>query len=341
MLDGVVQITEADEFVYQEMMAHVPLLNHGAAARVLVIGGGDGGILRRVLQHKTVRRAVLVEIDEQVIALSKAHLPGIGGDAWTDPRAEVVVGDAIHYVAAAPSGAFDAIIVDSTDPAGVGEVLFTEDFYRECARVLGDGGVVVNQGGVPFMQGDELRLSSARRAAFFADTHAYLIAVPTYVGGFMAIGWGAKDRACRAAPAASFDAIIVDSTDPAGVGEVLFTAEFYRERARVLTDRGVVVNQGGVPFMQGGELRLSSARRAAFFPDTHAYIIAVPTYVGGFMAIGWGAKDPGCRGTLSTAEVEQRAASAGILGTTRYWTPEIHVGAFNLPPYIADCLRPR
>ncbi|GAA0590891.1 polyamine aminopropyltransferase [Craurococcus roseus] len=241
MLDGVVQITEADEFVYQEMMAHVPLLAHGAAERVLVVGGGDGGILRRVLQHRNVRRAVLVEIDEQVIALSKAHLPGIGGDAWADPRAEVVVGDAIHHVAEAPTGAFDAIIVDSTDPAGVGEVLFTEDFYRECARVL--------------------------------------------------------------------------------------------------TGRGVVVNQGGVPFMQGDELRRSSARRAAFFPDTHAYCIAVPTYVGGFMAIGWGAKDPACR-ALAPAEVERRAAAAGVLGTTRYWTPEIHAGAFNLPPYVADCLRP-
>jgi len=240
MLDGATQITKKDEFVYQEMMAHVPLLNHGAAARVLVIGGGDGGILRRVLRHRTVRRAVLVEIDEQVIALSKAHLPGIGGDAWTDPRAEVVVGDAIHYVFEAPAASFDAIIVDSTDPAGVGEVLFTTDFYRECARVLSDGGVVVNQGGVPFMQGDELRLSAARRAAFFPDTHAYLVAVPTYVGGFMAIGWSAKDRACRA---------------------------------------------------------------------------------------------------VAAAEIERRAAAAGILGTTRYWTPEIHVGAFNLPPYIADCLR--
>ena len=133
MLDGAVQITEADEFVYQEMMAHVPLLNHGAAERVLVIGGGDGGILRRVLQHRTVRRAVLVEIDEQVIALSKAHLPVIGGGAWTDPRAEVVVGDAIDYVFAAPDAAFDAVIVDSTDPVGVGELLFTERFYGECA----------------------------------------------------------------------------------------------------------------------------------------------------------------------------------------------------------------
>ncbi len=241
VLDGVVQITEADEFAYQEMMAHVPLLNHGGAAqRVLVIGGGDGGILRRVLQHRNVRRAVLVEIDEQVIALSKAHLPTIGGEAWTDPRAEVVVGDAIHYVFEAPTGGFDAVIVDSTDPAGVGEVLFTADFYRECARVLAEGGVVVTQAGVPFMQGEELRLSSARRAAFF--------------------------------------------------------------------------------------------------PDTHAYVVAVPTYVGGFMALGWAAKDPDSR-RATAAEIERRAAAAGVLGTTRYWTPEIHVGAFNLPPYVADCLR--
>lgn len=239
MLDGVVQITEADEFAYQEMMAHVPLLAHGAAENVLVIGGGDGGILRRVLQHRSVRRAVLVEIDEQVIALSKAHLPGIGGGAWDDPRAEVVVGDAIDYVFAAPGAAFDAIVVDSTDPVGVGEVLFTERFYGECARVLTTRGVVANQGGVPFMQGEELRLSASRRAAFFADTHAYTVAVPTYVGGLMAVGWSAKDPACRAAAA---------------------------------------------------------------------------------------------------AEIRRRAAEAGVLGTTRYWTPEIHAGAFDLPPYIEDCL---
>ena len=95
MLDGVVQITEADEFAYQEMMAHVPLLNHGAAERVLVIGGGDGGILRRVLQHRNGRRAVLVEIDEQVIALSKAHLPGIGGETLVAPPAAAVEGERI------------------------------------------------------------------------------------------------------------------------------------------------------------------------------------------------------------------------------------------------------
>src|SRR5271167_1805793 len=122
-LDGVVQITEADEFVYQEMLTHVPLLAHGSAESVLIIGAGDGGVLRRVLQHRGVRRAVMVEIDGEVIRLAKQFLPAIAGAAWDDPRAEVIVGDGIDYVQRASAGAFDAIIVDSTDPVGVGEVL--------------------------------------------------------------------------------------------------------------------------------------------------------------------------------------------------------------------------
>ena len=112
MLDGVIQITEADEFVYQEMLAHVPLLAHGAAGNVLIIGAGDGGVLRRVLQHATVRRAVMVEIDAEVIRLSKEFLPAIAGDAWADKRAEVIVGDGIDYVKRAPDASFDAIIVE-------------------------------------------------------------------------------------------------------------------------------------------------------------------------------------------------------------------------------------
>jgi len=98
-----------------------------------------------------------VEIDGEVIRLSKEFLPGIAGDAWSDPRAEVIVGDGIDYVKRAPDGSFDAIIVDSTDPIGVGEVLFTDDFYQNCARILTGRGLVVNQCGVPAMQADELR----------------------------------------------------------------------------------------------------------------------------------------------------------------------------------------
>ena len=188
LLDGVVQVTARDEFVYQEMIAHVPLLLHGDARRVLIIGAGDGGVLRRVLQHRTVERAVMVEIDAAVIRLSRAHLPNVGGAAWDDSRATVLIEDGIAYAAAAEPGSFDVIIVDSTDPDGPGEVLFSEAFYRDCARVLGPRGVLANQGGVPFMQANELAASTARRAAAFTSVSAFVVAVPTYVGGFMAIG---------------------------------------------------------------------------------------------------------------------------------------------------------
>ena len=239
LLDGVVQITEGDEFVYQEMITHVPLIAHGNAKNVLIIGAGDGGVLKRVLQHKGVERAVMVEIDGEVIRLAKEFLPNIAGDAWTNPRADVIVGDGIDYVRRAPDASFDVIIVDSTDPIGVGEVLFTDEFYQNCARIL--------------------------------------------------------------------------------------------------TANGLIVNQCGVPFMQADELRETSIRRAHFIPNVGAYVAAVPTYVGGFMTLGFAAKQPGL-GQVPVETVRARADAAGIIGLTKYWTPEIHTGAFNLPPYIAQHL---
>ncbi|WP_458096432.1 polyamine aminopropyltransferase [Roseomonas sp. WA12] len=197
LLDGVVQITEMDEFVYQEMLTHVPLLAHGNAKRVLIIGAGDGGVLRRVLEHRNVERAVMVEIDGEVIRLAKEFLPAISGDAWNDPRAEVLVADGIDFVRRAEAGSFDVIIVDSTDPIGVGEVLFTDEFYANAARLLSDRGVIVNQCGVPAMQAEELAETSLRRGKVFADIWAYVAAVPTYVGGYMTLGWAAKDGSMR------------------------------------------------------------------------------------------------------------------------------------------------
>ncbi len=239
VLDGVIQITERDEFVYQEMLTHVPLLAHGAAKRVLIIGAGDGGVLKRVLQHRNVEKCVMVEIDGEVIRLCQEHMPDVAGDAWTNPRGQVIVGDGIDYVRQAEAGSFDVVIVDSTDPIGVGEVLFTDEFYHNAARLLSADGLIVNQCGVPFMQADELRETSLRRGKFFADISAYVAAVPTYVGGFMTLGWSAKTKGLRDVP---------------------------------------------------------------------------------------------------VAEIRRRAEAAGILGTTRYWTPEIHAGCFHLPPYIAENL---
>ena len=192
VLDGCLQVTEADEYVYQEMIVHVPLIEHGAARKVLVIGAGDGGVLRRVLQHPRVQRVVMVEVDASVIRLVREHLPGIAGSAWDDPRAEVIVGDGQAYVAAAETNSFDVVIVDSTDPVGVSETLFTDAFYQDCARILSPNGIMVNQGGVPFLQGPELQEASRRRARHFPYVSAYVAAVPTYVGGFMALGVSSK-----------------------------------------------------------------------------------------------------------------------------------------------------
>ncbi len=192
LLDGAVQITEADEFVYQEMIVHVPLIQHGTARNVLIIGAGDGGVLRRVLQHVGVKRAVMVEIDGDVMRLVREHMPSIAGNAWNDTRAEVITGDGVDYIAQAPDSSFDIVIVDSTDPSGPGESLFTESFYRDCARILKIDGIIVNQCGVPFVQPSELQKTTTLRARAFRWTSAYVAAIPTYVGGFMTLGIAAK-----------------------------------------------------------------------------------------------------------------------------------------------------
>lgn len=199
-LDGVVQVVERDEHVYHEMLAHVPILAHGRARRVCVVGGGDGGILRRVLEHPGVERATLVEIDRGVVDLCREHMPMVGGDAFDDPRTELVIADGRAFMAAdGPS--FDVILVDSTDPVGPGAVLFEEAFYADCRRRLAPGGVLCTQNGVPFLQPDELRGTWERFGRVFRDRWFFLASVPTYYGGSMALGWGTDDPSLRRVPA--------------------------------------------------------------------------------------------------------------------------------------------
>jgi spermidine synthase len=198
-LDGVVQTTEADEFIYHEMLAHVPIIAHGTVRRVLIIGGGDGGVLREVLRHDGIERATLVEIDGTVIDVCREHLPGLGAGAFDDPRAKVVIADGVRFVAETDAD-FDVIIVDSTDPIGPGDVLFTTDFYADCKRCLTPGGVLVTQNGVPFLQPDEATTTWRRLAPLFADAGYYVIAVPTYIGGLMTLGWATDDETLRQLP---------------------------------------------------------------------------------------------------------------------------------------------
>lgn len=194
-LDGIVQTTEGDEFVYHEMFAHVPLLAHGNAKRVLIIGGGDGGLLEEVLKHD-VRHVTEVELDGGVVDVARKYLPGICGAAYDDPRTELIVGDGAKFVAETEQR-YDVILVDSTDPIGPGAVLFSREFYANCKRCLNPRGVLVTQNGVPFVQGDELKSSVAHFRSLFADGTAYVISCPTYALGFMALGWATDDTNMR------------------------------------------------------------------------------------------------------------------------------------------------
>jgi len=197
LLDGIVQTTEKDEFIYHEMMVHVPLFAHPAPKRVLVIGGGDGGIVREVMRHNNVEHVTQVEIDASVVAMCKEYFPKHSNGAFDDPRLNLVIADGKEFVANC-TDKFDIIIADSTDPIGPGEVLFTTDFYAdEKNNCLAEGGIMVAQNGVPFMQGDEISNTYQRLSKFYADTSFYVMPVPTYIGGFMTLAWASDDKALR------------------------------------------------------------------------------------------------------------------------------------------------
>lgn len=209
-LDGIIQTTEADEFCYHEMMVHVPVMAHGSAKRVLIIGGGDGGCLREALRHPGIERATMVEIDRTVVDLCREHMPSLSDGAFDDPRADLIITDGLKFVAETDQR-FDVIIVDSTDPIGPGEVLFTETFYRDCKRCLTPGGVLVTQNGVPFFQGDEVAMTKTRLSPVFVDAGFYATVVPTYIGGFMTLGWGTDNPDLRNVPATTLEARFSDS----------------------------------------------------------------------------------------------------------------------------------
>ena len=195
VLDGIVQTTERDNRFYHEMMIHVPVLAHGRARRILIVGGGDGGCLREALRHAGAD-VTLVELDEAVIRASRRFMPALSDGAFDNPRATVVVADGVGYMGAT-GPPFDVVVIDSTDPVGPGEALFSAEFYAACRARLAPGGVLVTQNGVPFVQPEEVRTSAKRLSALFADAGFYTVAVPSYTGGLMALGWATDDRSLR------------------------------------------------------------------------------------------------------------------------------------------------
>ncbi len=178
MLDGATQLTSRDEFVYHEMMSHVPILAHGRVREVLIVGGGDCGIAEEVLKHKAVERLTLVEIDAAVVDLAKQHFPELAAPVLADRRFELVIADGAEYVRTT-ARRFDVVIVDSTDPQGPATALFGRTFYAAVKRCLRPGGVLVTQSGAPFLQPAELAGALRRLRRRLADASCYVAAVPT------------------------------------------------------------------------------------------------------------------------------------------------------------------
>lgn len=181
-LDGLMMTTEKDEFFYHEMISHIPMLSHKNPETVLVIGGGDGGTVREVLKHDTVKKVVLCEIDGLVIEVCKKFLPTIAC-GLDDPKVEVLVQDAIEYIKD-KKNEFDVILIDSTDPMGPGEGLFTEEFYTNVKQALKEGGIMAAQSESPFANPNEIKKMYPLLRKVFPVVSTFVGPIPTYPAGY-------------------------------------------------------------------------------------------------------------------------------------------------------------
>lgn len=181
LLDGLIMFAERDEFVYHEMIAHVPLFSHPDPKDVLLIGGGDGGVIRELVKHAYLKRIDQVEIDEEVIRIAKEFFPAMSS-GYKDSRVNVKIGDGSEYVKNT-NNKYDVVIVDSTDPVGPAECLFKEDFYRNVYGILREDGFISIQSESPFfdMNWTSAAVTNLRRV--FPVVKTYLCFIPTYPGG--------------------------------------------------------------------------------------------------------------------------------------------------------------
>nr|AGT02793.1 spermidine synthase [Angomonas desouzai] len=198
-LDGAIQFTDYDEFVYHEMLAHVSLCAHRKPEKVLIIGGGDGGVVREVIKHQDNEKGIvqsveLVDIDGRVIEQSKLHFPQIAS-GYSHPSVTATVGDGCAFVRNAPDNSYDIIIIDTTDPEGPASELFGIDFYKNVLRVLRPGGIVCNQGESIWLHRPliEKMLHFLRHDVGFDHVKYAMIYIPTYPGGSIGTLMCSKD----------------------------------------------------------------------------------------------------------------------------------------------------
>jgi spermidine synthase len=192
-LDKLVMCTEKDEFIYHEMITHVPMQLHQKAKKILVIGGGDGGTLRELFKYERIESVTLVEIDEQVIAASKAHLPTIATD-FEHPKLNIIINDGLQFLKNTEAETFDLIIVDSSHPEGLAEELFTETFYQNCYRTLKTDGALCIQSEGPFYNEAIFKSLNACLKNIFGktDVHLYFAHLPSYPTGMWTFTFASK-----------------------------------------------------------------------------------------------------------------------------------------------------
>lgn len=215
VLDGMVQTTEVDEFVYHEMITHIAMATHPNPRAVGVIGGGDGGTIREVIKHPSVERAVLIEIDGRVVEVSKQYLPSISS-GLSDPRVEVRIEDGLKHVKER-KGTYDVLLVDSTEPVGAAIGLFSPEFYRNCFEALREDGILVAQTESPFFNKDLIQRSFKAMSQSFPITRLYLAAVPTYPSGLWSFTIGST----------RLDPVQADTSRMAGLSTKYYTPELH------------------------------------------------------------------------------------------------------------------
>lgn len=216
VLDGTVQTTEVDEYIYHEMISHVPLYTHKNPRKVLVIGGGDGGTIREILKHPMVEKAVLVEIDGRVVELSKKYFPNISCKL-EDEKVDVRIEDGIKYVKDMENE-FDVIMVDSTDPVGPAEGLFAEDFYRAIYKALTNDGILVAQTESPFYHQDLIKKVHVDLKKIFPIVRLYTCPIPTYPSGFWSFTLASKE----------YDPLKIDMLNKNDLDTKFFSKQMYK-----------------------------------------------------------------------------------------------------------------
>lgn len=194
VIDGYVQVTERDEFVYHDMIIHPAMAVNPEVKKVLIIGGGDGGTVREVSRYKNIETIDMVELDETVVRACQTHIPQTSFMLDKEPRLNLMFQDGLQFVKDAPDHSYDLILVDSTDPDGPGEGLFSMEFYQDCYRILSEDGILINQHEGSFYDGDitEMKKAHGKIKKTFPIAKVFGFTTPTYASGYWYFGFASK-----------------------------------------------------------------------------------------------------------------------------------------------------